>query len=546
MVLGSTSIEEALSSRGLAIRELPAFPGFSHRTFVLIESRHSTPTADVSDPELPLLSLSAAWSREQASMDFLEWWYQTTSAAGRFGVGATANEAIQRAKASGYEALISRALSTNLHPHVPGDGASVKQDELNDIDGRMVTTTYLDDFAYQTVVAELMLGRPPYYLVAVGCGPRAEERAILGVFTKFNAYPLRRKGSAMWIEVASECPRDTFPRNPVRISAATTRRELQIEVWSTEDELSVASATLPKDTSHPQGGGLAEPVDTIRLGVRAPTHLTLAHTDNEVALSRYFHENSKLHARNRPLPVINRKSISHSVHNTLAAAVRDYQFTSLQVALTPRSPEHPQSLARILSRRRSAAPFAEDPLDLQDLAYILLAAYGVTGQTKSSISTNQTDTEQVAIGLRATPSSGGLNSNDIFILVEDVVGIEPGLYYFSPELKSLQLVNSRARMSDLAEATGYAARVRSSSAVIFLAGAFNRVQWKYRERGYRMVLLDCGHLAQSLVIAATELDIVAHPIGGFLDDQVNTIIGLDGINDSVLHLLVLGKRKRSS
>jgi len=148
------------------------------------------------------------------------------------------------------------------------------------------------------------------------------------------------------------------------------------------------------------------------------------------------------------------------------------------------------------------------------------------------------------MGLRATPSAGGLNSNDVFLLVDGVMGITPGLYYFNPDLRCLQLVNTRARMSDLADATGYSKRIQSSSAAIILAGAFSRIQWKYWERGYRMALLDCGHLAQSLVIAATEINIVAHPIGGFIDDQINSLIGFDGINDSVLHLLILGKRKK--
>lgn len=200
----------------------------------------------------------------------------------------------------------------------------------------------------------------------------------------------------------------------------------------------------------------------------------------------------------------------------------------------------------MLAERRSAAPFAAEPLTLQDLGYILLAAYGVTGQVNSGANGQVPDGEQVTMGLRATPSAGGLNSNDIFVLVDQIVGIVPGLYYFNPDLRALQLVNSGVRMSDLADTTGYSERVRSSSAAILLAGAFSRIQWKYLERGYRMVLLDCGHLAQSLVIAATELDIVAHPIGGFVDDQVNAMIGFDGINDSVLHLLILGRRKRSS
>ncbi|WP_257160701.1 SagB/ThcOx family dehydrogenase [Corynebacterium cystitidis] len=538
----SDKVEEALAGRGLAVREVPALPGFGHRVFILVEKKFAAPAVDVSDQEVPLLSISAAWSREQACTEFLEWCYQTTTPTKRFGIGSTDSEARQRAKAKAYEALISDSINANLRPQRPGGDGSVKAEELDDINGQLVTTLYHDGSPHKAIVAELTLGRPPYYLAAVGCGPSSRERAILGVFTKLNAFLFRRRHSAEWITVALDPP--NIVRGDSEIGLHPPYGELQTRVWSDDHELTVASAKLPEVVLH-SDEGLVGPVDAVQLGLRAPTHFALAHGEAEVALSRRFHENSKLHVRHRPLPLINHKNMSQRVHEILASAKRDYRFTRLEIPLTPRAPERPQNVASVLSKRRSAASFSTEPLDLYDLAYILLASYGVTGRINAASTQRGHDGQPISVGLRATPSAGGLNSNDIFVLVDQMADIDSGLYYFNPDLRCLQLVNSRARMGDLAESTGYAERVRSSSVTILLAGAFSRIQWKYWERGYRMVLLDCGHLAQSLVIAATELDIVAHPIGGFVDEQVNALIGFDGINDSVLHLLVLGKRKKA-
>lgn len=535
--------EDALAGRGLAVREIATLPGFDHRAFLLVERKFATPTADVSDPEVRVLAIAAGWSREQACTEFMEWCYQTTSATEWFGIGSTDDEARQRARAGANEAQMSAALEANLRPHRPGPAGSVRAEELQDVDGRLITTTYGKGLTRETVLAELTLGKAPYYLAAVGCGPSSRERAVLGVFTKLNAFLLRRRNSSAWIAAAHDPPSEAVRACASSSEVKIVHPESQTKAWLDEHGLTVASAKL-SEVAQPQNSGLLDRVDAASLGLRAPTHFALAHSNSDVALSRRFHENSKLHVRNRPLPLIDRESISRSVHETLSLATRDYRFTRLQVALTPRIPERPQSVATVLSKRRSAAPFDADPPDLQDLAYILLASYGVTGRITSGPARRRSDGQQTTMGLRATPSAGGLNSNDIFVLVEQIVGIEPGLYYFNPDLKSLQLVNSRARISDLAEATGYSERIRSSSVAVLLAGAFSRIQWKYWERGYRMVLLDCGHLAQSLVIAASELDIVAHPIGGFVDDAVNELIGFDGIDDSVLHLLILGKRKK--
>lgn len=537
-------IEKALAGRGLAVREIPALPGFEHRAFILVQRRFATPAVDLSDQEIPLLSIVAAWSREQACTEFLERHYQTNSATERFGIGPTDGEATQRAEARAYEALLSDSLKGNLRPHKPGHDGLVKAEELENINGRLVTTVYRDDTTHETAVAELTLALPPYYLAAIGCGSHSTERAVLGVLTKLDAFLVRRRHSAEWINAALD-PSNVIINDRVSgIGSSAAYGELQTQVWGDEHTLRVASAKLPESVSH-RDAGLVEPVDAVRLGLHAPTHFALAHGEAEVALSRSFHENSKLHVRHRPLPLIDREKMSRSVHNTLASAVRDYRFTRIQVALTPRPPERSQSVAKLLSKRRSAAAFATESPELHDLAYILLTAYGVTGRIRTHSTKRGHGGDPISMGLRATPSAGGLNSNDIFVLVDRMVGIDPGLYYFNPDLRCLQLVNARARICDLAESTGYAERVRSSSVAILLAGAFSRIQWKYWERGYRMVLLDCGHLAQSLVIAATELDIVAHPIGGFVDDQVNALIGFDGINDSVLHLLILGKRKKS-
>ncbi|AYD89868.1 SagB/ThcOx family dehydrogenase [Actinomyces lilanjuaniae] len=130
----------------------------------------------------------------------------------------------------------------------------------------------------------------------------------------------------------------------------------------------------------------------------------------------------------------------------------------------------------------------------------------------------------------------------MFVLVENVSTIDRGLYYLNPNKNCLQLVNEDARMAYACKLTGYSERISSSAVLVLLGASLRRNQWKYWERGYRTVLLDCGHLAQSIIVAAGSVGLVAHPIGGFIDDLVNEFVGYDGVDDVVLHLIALGSK----
>jgi SagB-type dehydrogenase family enzyme len=69
---------------------------------------------------------------------------------------------------------------------------------------------------------------------------------------------------------------------------------------------------------------------------------------------------------------------------------------------------------------------------------------------------------------------------------------------------------------------------------------FERSKWKYKQRAYRYVYLDAGHIAQNLALAATSIGLGSCQIGAIFDDEVNAIIGVDGINESAIYLSVVG------
>jgi SagB-type dehydrogenase family enzyme len=86
----------------------------------------------------------------------------------------------------------------------------------------------------------------------------------------------------------------------------------------------------------------------------------------------------------------------------------------------------------------------------------------------------------------------------------------------------------------------YPAVSEAAAALVLITAMFWRTRCKYGLRGYRYALIEAGHLAQNLLLAAAALGLVAVPIAGFFDGRVDAALSLDGVNESVLYWLCVG------
>jgi SagB-type dehydrogenase family enzyme len=54
-----------------------------------------------------------------------------------------------------------------------------------------------------------------------------------------------------------------------------------------------------------------------------------------------------------------------------------------------------------------------------------------------------------------------------------------------------------------------------------------RSLWKYTDRGYRYVLFEAGHVAQNVNLVAESLGLGSLNLGGFFDDRIAALLGID-------------------
>jgi SagB-type dehydrogenase family enzyme len=245
-----------------------------------------------------------------------------------------------------------------------------------------------------------------------------------------------------------------------------------------------------------------------------------------------FHESSKLYPSFAARQTRGRLLESHL--GLRVSSLRSVKRSSHLAAVPLPEPTLPKMpFSEAVEGRRSERTFGEAPLSLADLTTLLHAAYGVT---------HELDLGAPGLGpqLRTVPSGGGLFPLEIYVLPWRVDELPLALYHFDPLRRVLEQMRRGDLQDDVRAATVYDEAALGCAVLFVVSATFWRTRFKYGLRGYRFALLECGHLAQNLLLAATALGLAAVPLGGFYDRRVDRLLGLDGVNESALYMVAVG------
>jgi SagB-type dehydrogenase family enzyme len=184
-------------------------------------------------------------------------------------------------------------------------------------------------------------------------------------------------------------------------------------------------------------------------------------------------------------------------------------------------------LNTILRQRKSIRSFTPQPLDEKQLAYLLWASTGVQRHERG-------------YAFRTAPSAGALFPLETYLVLHRVSGIPAGIYHYSIQHHQLEELSIGNFQHQITQATLGQAMSGDAAVVMIWTAIFQRCKWKYRQRAYRYVYLDAGHVAQNLALTATSLNLGSCQIGAFYDEEVNAILGLDGVEESTIYLSAIG------
>ncbi len=198
-----------------------------------------------------------------------------------------------------------------------------------------------------------------------------------------------------------------------------------------------------------------------------------------------------------------------------------------KIELTQFRPVEQMSLDGVLKWRKSIRDFRQDPISKDQLSYLLWASTGI---------------QRIEQGyeFRTAPSAGALYPIETYLIINNAAGIEQGVYHYSVKARCLE----QLKQGDLRQEITRAAlnqQMCATAAVVFIWSAvFERCKWKYGQRAYRYIYLDAGHIAENLALAAVSLDLGSCEIGALYDEQVNAILSIDGKEESIICMAVVG------
>lgn len=202
-----------------------------------------------------------------------------------------------------------------------------------------------------------------------------------------------------------------------------------------------------------------------------------------------------------------------------------------EVPLPPKIKPLRMSLGRAISRRETVRTFDPDrPMAFEDAAAVLHYAYGINRTNEGTEYTRP---------FRNAPSGGALYPLEIYFHATNIQGLEPGVYHFNPTGPGLRLLTPSDQSAKLRSIL-VQPELLPAAMMIFITAQFERSLFKYRDRGYRFVLLEAGHVAQNMNLAATALGLGSVNIGGYFDRQADELLGLDGLTHSTLYLVGVG------
>lgn len=189
------------------------------------------------------------------------------------------------------------------------------------------------------------------------------------------------------------------------------------------------------------------------------------------------------------------------------------------------------ALEQLLLARTTCRNYADAPLRADQLGHVLQRSFGARASGAFAAG--------LTLLKKGVPSAGGLHPVEALLLLRKVDGLACGLYRYHPVEHTLLLQQTLPQAEADALALRFVAGQEyfaGAPVLLALTARFQRNFWKYREhaKAWRAVILDAGHLSQTLYLAATELQLGAFITAAVNEADIEQAFGLDPLQHGVI------------
>ena len=171
------------------------------------------------------------------------------------------------------------------------------------------------------------------------------------------------------------------------------------------------------------------------------------------------------------------------------------------------------------------------PPDLATLATILHHSAGIIRRLRHRGGT---------MLFRAAPCTGALYHIELYAVCGPLPDLDAGVYHFDVHDFTLGQLRAGDCRDALAEASGSEPSLAGAPIIVVCTSTFWRNAWRYQARSYRHSYWDNGTILANLLAVAQAHGLSASVVAGFVDADVNRLLGVDGVREAALSLVALG------
>lgn len=141
---------------------------------------------------------------------------------------------------------------------------------------------------------------------------------------------------------------------------------------------------------------------------------------------------------------------------------------------------------------------------------------------------------------RMYPSGGGMYPIEVYILNSaNSKELAAGIYHYDVKNHALRMLVERSfTKTELGKMFGYP-WAQKASVTILLSVVFDRTIQKYGERGYRITVLEAGHIMQNFHLVAHAIELSSCCLAGMREFFLEKIMNFDSNKESLLYAIAI-------
>ncbi|MBN1298579.1 MAG: SagB/ThcOx family dehydrogenase [Actinobacteria bacterium] len=187
------------------------------------------------------------------------------------------------------------------------------------------------------------------------------------------------------------------------------------------------------------------------------------------------------------------------------------------------------SLISAITNRKSHRKYKPEPIDKQELAFLLWSTQGVRKNLKNVV-------------LRTVPSAGNRHSFETYLYINNVKDLEEGIYRYLPVEHALAFEFTETSLREKISIAAMGQFFVGTAPVVFIWTTIPyRMEWRYSIAAHKVIAIDAGHVCQNLYLACEAIGAGTCAIAAYNQEMMDKFIRVDGKDEFVIYLASVGK-----